>query len=152
MSNSHNVLQQAWRTGFSKPGGLTIPCQSPEEAASLRFALYNAVKKFRNGKVTPDTELSEAMDQCSISFTPDKCGVVLQRKVEAGMMPSLMALMGNPVLETVDQKLSREMAARMEAQLVGLATGRGGENQAVPGQEPLAGSARYGLRHPVGGQ
>jgi len=44
----YDLLRQVWRQAHALPEGVRIECPSPQAAVSMRFALYNSVKKYRN--------------------------------------------------------------------------------------------------------
>ena len=76
-----DILLSVWREAGRNPDGLTVPCGNESDARRLRFTLYNALKPIKTGKLTADSALKYAIDNCSLSFTDDKCGLVLRSKV-----------------------------------------------------------------------
>lgn len=133
----YETMREVWRQAAKRPEGLTIPCGSQAAAIRARFTLYNAVKVFRTGSAQADQELAEALEACSISFTPDKAGLVVQRRTETALQKTILDLLEGPA-RSVEDRLADEMAARMQARMA--------ESQTVV--EPLASaSARsYGAR------
>ena len=68
MADSTTALLQAlWRKAGGSPP-LRVPCPSPAKARKLRFALYQAVRKFREGKAQADQDLQHALDTLSLGF------------------------------------------------------------------------------------
>lgn len=118
LTDEKAVMQALWRKGLEQPKGLTIPCGTPQAAARLRFALYNGVRAFRKGQATPDELLAQALAELTISFTPDKSGLIISPKAATGMMPQLLAIIGE-VPATVEELQTTseldEMAKRMAA-------------------------------------
>ena len=116
LTDEKSVMQALWRKALTIPKGLAIPCKSPQEAARLRFALYNGVRVFRKGLATPDPELARALAELTISFTPDKTGLIIGPKAATGMMPQLLSLLGEvpPTVEELqEEKELVEAAERM---------------------------------------
>lgn len=115
MADSKTILQEVWRAANTRPNGMTIPCEDERAAVSLRFALYNAVKVFRTGRATPDNRLHDAMEECSISLTPDKKGIVVRKKSETGAMPDILRLLGKDEGEI---KSAEVLAARESSERI----------------------------------
>lgn len=116
LTDEKTVMQELWRKALGEPKGLTIPCQSPTHAARLRFALYNGVRAFRKGTAVPDARLAKALEELTISFTPGKTGLIIGPKAATGMMPQLLAILGEvpPTVEELqEEKDLAEMSARM---------------------------------------
>ena len=116
LTDEKAVMQALWRKALTTNKGLTIPCKSTQEAARLRFALYNGVRAFRKGLATPDELLARALAELTISFTPDKTGLVIGPKAATGMMPQLLAML-DEIPQSVDEMQEarelREAAERM---------------------------------------
>jgi hypothetical protein len=121
LTDEKAVMQALWRKALELPKGLTIPCGNAQAAARLRFALYNGVRAFRKGLAKPDEALAQALAELTISFTPDKSGLVIGPKAATGMMPQLLAIIGE-VPATVEELQTTseldEMAKRMAALMV----------------------------------
>ena len=144
MADSKTILQEVWRAANTRPNGMTIPCEDERAAVSLRFALYNAVKVFRTGWASPDDQLRDAMEECSISFTPDKKGIVVKKKSETGAMPDILRLLGKGEgeIKSAEVLAARESSERILRRM---------EQEAIPqhdeGPEPLTTKANaYGAR------
>jgi len=119
-SQEHVILQDVWRKAHSMPNGWEVACKDEATATRMRFSLYNAVKHFRSGKYEADAALILAMKECSISFTPDKKGLIIRKKVLSGMLPSLVALLGGmpkSTQELVEEEHAREFAKRMSKEI-----------------------------------
>lgn len=116
LTDEKAVMQGLWRKALESPKGLTIPCGNPQAAARLRFALYNGVRTFRKSQAMPDELLAQALAELTISFTPDKSGLVIGPKAATGMMPQLLAILGE-VPATIEELQTSseldEMAKRM---------------------------------------
>jgi len=140
MDNAQAIMQELWRAANTRPEGITIPCPNEQQAISLRFALYNSVKRARSGRDTVDDKLKEALANCSISFTPDKCGLVIKQKASMGMLPQLLVLLGGTVPEASEVVQAKESAARIMEQLAAL-------QEPAPTEATPAKLNPYGLRH-----
>lgn len=117
LTDEKAVMQGLWRKALGEPKGLTIPCTTEAQAQRLRFALYNGVRAFRKGQATPDERLAQALAELTISFTPDKKGLIIGPKAATGMMPQLLALLGG-VPETVSELQEEKDAAESAQRLM----------------------------------
>lgn len=120
MDNQKALLQALWRKAGRAEEPLRVECKSESEARRLRFALYNAVRDARAGKVEADAALTEALENCTVGFAPeDKRVLVLQQKVMTGMMQSVAALVGDApgLLKSEDEMLVEASQARLAAKL-----------------------------------
>ena len=95
MDKQKLLLQGLWRKAGASPEALRLPCRTRGEALRLRFALYNAVRKVREGKEPADEALTRALEEITLSFEDDAQTVlVMEQKVHTGMMQVVMAALG----------------------------------------------------------
>lgn len=95
MDKQKLLLQGLWRKAGASPEALRLPCHSRGEALRLRFALYNAVRKVREGKEPADETLMRALEEVTLSFEDDAQTVlVMEQKVRTGMMQVVVAALG----------------------------------------------------------
>lgn len=95
----YDLLRQVWRQAHALPEGVRIECPTPQAAVSMRFALYNSVKKYRNEvhAQAADEALITAIRACSAVIERDApCVVVVQRKGASGMSELVKAALGMP--------------------------------------------------------
>jgi hypothetical protein len=88
--NDDPRLQSVWRAAIGKPDGIRLACKDEGEAKRLRFALYNSVRHLREpgGTVMADSELIEAVNNCSISMIEP--GVLLVQDKQFSPMMSVV--------------------------------------------------------------
>lgn len=110
LTDEKSVMQELWRKALGMPKGLTIPCATTTQAARLRFALYNGVRAFRKGTAMPDERLGKALAELTISFTPDKSGLIIGPKAATGMMPQLLAILGEVPLSVEELQEEKDLA------------------------------------------
>lgn len=127
-TKEQQIYQAIWRKAIEIPEGLTIPTPSERSAKSLRFALYNASRRVRNGQEVADAVLTKAVQEIAISFTPDKMGLRLCRKEATGLLPQLVEIVGEANVVSTEDKLAAESADR----IAGLLT------EAAPAEAPSA--------------
>lgn len=97
MDKQKLLLQGLWRKAGAAPEALRLPCRTRGEALRLRFALYNAVRKVREGKEPADEALTRALEEVTLSFEDDAQTVlVMDQKVRSGMMQVVVAALGGP--------------------------------------------------------
>ena len=95
MDKQKLLLQGLWRKAGASPEALRLPCRTRGEALRLRFALYNAVRKVREGKEPADEALTRALEEVTLSFEDDAQTVlVMEQKVRSGMMQVVVAALG----------------------------------------------------------
>lgn len=95
MDKQKLLLQGLWRKAGASPEALRLPCSTRGEALRLRFALYNAVRKVREGKEPADEALQRALEEVTLSFEDDAQTVlVMEQKVRTGMMQVVVAALG----------------------------------------------------------
>lgn len=95
MDKQKLLLQGLWRKAGAAPEALRLPCRTRGEALRLRFALYNAVRKVREGKEPADEALTRALEEVTLSFEDDAQTVlVMEQKVRTGMMQVVVAALG----------------------------------------------------------
>ena len=110
-----DIMLSIWREAGRTNEGVTIPCSSEANARRMRFALYNAIKPVKSGRLAADTALKEAVATCSLGFTADKCGLVIRPKVATELSQALIgALAGKQIARTEDLLLN-ESFARLSA-------------------------------------
>ena len=112
MADEKSILQQLWIHAH-KQGGATVECGSQAAATRMRFALYNAVKSYRDGKGEPPQVLREAIDNCAISMTADKQSIVIQPKVSTSNMKAILAILGEASIKTAEELSMDESLARI---------------------------------------
>ena len=113
VSKSMAIFHQAWRIANKGETMPPIPCSSPQAAQQLRFALYNAVKPFRDGKREVDDELREAMLNCSVALTPDRCGIVIRKKLDTEMTKLLLEAIGGEIPLTIEERMANSAYERI---------------------------------------
>lgn len=102
MDKQKLLLQGLWRKAGASPEALRLPCSTRGEALRLRFALYNAVRKVREGKEPADEALMRALEEVTLSFEDDAQTVlVMEQKVRTGMMQVVVAALGPQAVEGV---------------------------------------------------
>lgn len=102
MDKQKLLLQGLWRKAGASPEALRLPCRTRGEALRLRFALYNAVRKVREGKEPADEALTRALEEVTLSFEDDAQTVlVMEQKVRTGMMQVVVAALGPQAAEGV---------------------------------------------------
>lgn len=116
MASEQSILQQLWIHAH-KQGTITVPCGNQASATRMRFAMYNAVKSYRDGKGNPPQALRDALDNCCLSLTPDKCGIIVQPKVATGNMQAILAVLGDAQIKSAEMLLAEESVARIMGQL-----------------------------------
>ncbi len=110
-----DIMLSIWREAGRTGEGVTIPCSTEANAKRMRFALYNAIKPVKTGKLAADSALKEAVATCSLSFTNDKLGLVIRPKVSTELSQALIgALAGKQIARTEDLLLG-ESFARLSA-------------------------------------
>lgn len=112
MADEKSILQQLWIHAY-KEGGATVDCGTQAAATRMRFALYNAVKTYRDGKGEPPEVLRKAIDNCAISMTADKKSVIIQPKVSTSNMRAILAVLGDTPIKTAEELAMDESLARI---------------------------------------
>lgn len=110
-----DIMLSIWREAGKSPEGITIPCSTEGNAKRMRFALYNAVKPIKTGKLPGDGQLKQAIATCSLSFTPDKRGLVIRPKITTELNQSLLAALRGKEVGKVEDLLLGESLARLVA-------------------------------------
>lgn len=82
MNKTKQLLQAAWRKALAG-GKVTIVMRTKKEALQLRFALYDATKKEKEGEGNFD--LIEARQQCRVLWDGD-CTITIQREDVDGFL------------------------------------------------------------------
>ena len=140
MSQEHQLLQEAWRLGYSQPNGFTIPAASHNAATRIRFALYNATRRFRSGDSIPDESLKLALANCQITITADN-NVLIGKKVAGCAADAILTALGRPAKSVEDYEGEASLARIMD---------KIQDLQATPTPEPLteakAKANAYGAR------
>ena len=115
MDEQKELLQGLWRKAFLQAEPLLIPCKSESNAIRLRFALYNAVREVRKGKVKADKTLIEATNNCTIGFSPnDRTTLLVQRKVMTELMQVVVDLVGDaPELRKSEEDMEIEASSAL---------------------------------------
>lgn len=114
VSKAMAIFHEVWRVAHKADGALPpIKCADTRAAQRLRFALYNAVKPFRDGKREVDEELREAMLECSVALTPDRCGVVIQRKLDTEVNKLLLEAIGGKIPLTIEERMANSAYERI---------------------------------------
>ena len=123
LTKENQLYQAFWRQALTNgKQGLTLPCKTQAEASRLRFALYNSVRAFKQGKVQPDQELAEAIANVTITFTEDKKGLQLTNRLDSGLLSELAKLIPKEKIVNAEELASREALKRMEERLGGVVT------------------------------
>lgn len=134
--NEDPELQSVWRAALGKPDGIRLECKDAAEAKRLRFALYNAVRHVRtdDGARFADSQLLEAVDNCSISFIEERVLLVRDNKFSPLRLVVAKALeeYGVEVKGATDDAAAAS-AQRLNAKLAaaGLASPDGEVNEAM---------------------
>ena len=114
VSKAMAIFHEVWRTAYKHEGEFPpLMCRDTAAAQRLRFALYNAVKPFRDGKREVDDDLRDAMLECSIGLTPDRCGVVVQRKLDTEMNKLMLEAIGGKIPLTIDERMANAAYERL---------------------------------------
>ena len=110
MDEQKALLQGLWRKAMLQDEPVEVPCKTASNATRLRFSLYNAVRDVRSGKAEVDKALRQAVDNCSIGFSPDdKSILVIQKKVMTDLMQTISGLVGDdPMLKKSPEDLAME--------------------------------------------
>lgn len=141
--NDKALMQEAWRLGYNNTEGFLIPSVNPKQAATIRFALYNATRAFRDGAKgarVADDNLRQALDNCQITITP--AGVLIQRKTSTEASQAIMEALGREARTVEDY----EMSASLERIMGKVAEGGEFEEKAAPTQAQQTATA-YGARN-----
>lgn len=139
MDKQKALLQGLWRKAVGTEETLRVPCQTESNAKRLRFALYNAVRDVRVGKVEGDETLKEAIANCTISFDPeDKSVVLIQQKVMMDLMQVVAGVVGDaPGLQKTEEEMAMEASqARLMEKLSGLPDRERGIDLGLPRVTP----------------
>jgi FixJ family two-component response regulator len=112
--NDKALMQEAWRLGFSMPDGFTIPCNNAKQAATIRFALYNATRTYRAGAKQADEALQLALDNCQVTIT--ERGVLIQRKTATDTAKAIAEALGRQA-RTVEEYEAEASFARIMGQV-----------------------------------
>ena len=115
VSKSMAIFHEVWRVAHRETNFPPFTCGTTQAAQRLRFALYNAVKPFRDGKRECDEELREAMLNCSVALTPDRCGVVIQKKLDTEMSKLLLEAIGGVIPLTIEERMLNASYERVMA-------------------------------------
>lgn len=116
VSKAMAIFHEVWRCAYKAEGAFPpILCRDTAAAQRLRFALYNAVKPFRDGKREVDDELRDAMLECSVALTPDRCGVIIQRKLDTEMNKLMLDAIGGKIPLTIDERMANAAYERIMA-------------------------------------
>lgn len=114
VSKAMAIFHEVWRCAYQAEGAFPpIVCKDTGAAQRLRFALYNAVKPFRDGKREVDDVLREAMLECSVALTPDRCGVIIQRKLDTDMNKLMLEAIGGKIPLTIDERMANAAYERI---------------------------------------
>lgn len=108
-----DIMLSVWREAGRTEEGVTIPCESEANAKRLRFALYNAVKPVKSGRIEADAALKHGVATCSLSFTEDKMGLIVRPKVATLLNKTLLAALGGKPVASTEELLLGEAFARM---------------------------------------
>ena len=90
INNEVSVMQALWRLAYRK-GRHSIDLPSLSDCRRVRFALYNAVRTVRQGKLF-DEELAAAAAECSISI--EGTTLIIQAKSATPAMNAVLASIG----------------------------------------------------------
>lgn len=80
-SQENALLRQVWRKAV-REGRVVLNFKDKREARRVRFALYNAVKPFKDGTLVDD-ELLEAAEECKVQFEGETTLVVVKKIMTA---------------------------------------------------------------------
>lgn len=113
-----DIMLSVWREAGRTAEGVTIPCESEANAKRLRFALYNAIKPVKTGRIAADGALKHAIATCSLSFTENKSGLIIRPKVATTLNRALLAALGDkPIVKTEDLLLGEAFARLSELEI-----------------------------------
>lgn len=93
INNEVSVMQALWRVAYRK-GKHEILLPTLSDCRRIRFALYNAMRPVRQGKLV-DPELAAAAEECSISI--EGTTLVIQAKSRTAAMSAVLASLGGEV-------------------------------------------------------
>lgn len=134
-----SLMQEVWRQGFLRPDGITLHGHTQGNASRLRFALYNAVKPYRDFKQEPDEVLRNALDSCSVALVNNGLDVHVGRKLLTDSAQGILEQLGVTAddLQTVETRVQSEAIERLQARVEALSpTGGLGKDS----------SSKYGAR------
>jgi hypothetical protein len=119
--DEQTILQNLWIMANKRPEGVNVPCGDASSAKRLRFALYNAVKYHKGVDARPCSEqLSDAIANCSLSFTDDGAGVIIRQKIATKVNQAILSVLGDfPILSDEDRQLqesSQRLLERIESE------------------------------------
>ena len=114
ISKAMGIFHEVWRVAYKAEGEFPpIMCKDTAGAQRLRFALYNAVKPFRDGKREIDDDLRNAMLECSVALTPDRLGIIIQRKMDTDMNKLLLEAIGGKLPLTIEERMANSAYERI---------------------------------------
>lgn len=99
---------EVWRRAY-REGEIALTLPTYSQALSLRMALYNAIKPYRDGKMV-DVELEAAADACSILLTKGSNELVCTTKMKHGMADLILDQLGlaaAPVATEAQESIDR---------------------------------------------
>lgn len=135
------ALQAVWRVAL-RTGRHEIVLRDAMECQRVRFALYNAIRPVRTGKLV-DAELSEAAAECTV--LTEGSTLAVQRRTDTPAMQAVLAsLEGIEGLEEVaktpeEVEVERSQARLQELLGIGGAGAGEGEGQ-VSADSPVPGA------------
>ena len=138
IQSEQDIMLSVWREAGRSQEGVVIPCESEANAKRLRFALYNAIKPVKTGRLAADTALKHAIANCSLSFTEDKMGLHIRPKVATTLNKALLAALEGKVIASTEELLLGEAFGRL-SEIVP-------EAQMKENEESLSKAAMYGAR------
>lgn len=108
MNNESSVMQALWRKAY-RDGRHEIVLTSASDCRRIRFALYNAVRPVRQGKLV-DEELAAAAEECSVSIEGTK--LIIQAKSQTPAMAAVLESLGREAKKLLEpEPMTAEDAA-----------------------------------------
>lgn len=132
MNKEQALMQQIWLKAL-RQGKVELKFKNPRDAQKTRFSLYNAVKAVREGKVQ-NTELLEAVQECTVRFLPPDKVVVEQRMETQQIKDILKGMAIDPADLVVERDLTPEELS--QARLMEMLHADGVDPFAVPEAKP----------------
>lgn len=119
MDKQKLICQGLWRKAGQTQEEVAIPCKTLADARRLRFALYNAVREFKDDPKTgregkrADPDLQAGIENFSVSFHDEApTTIVLRHKGSSTAMQAALAVLGDtPLLAPEGMEVAASIAA-----------------------------------------
>lgn len=139
MDKQKQILQALWRRAGRMSEPLEINCKTESDAKRTRFALYNAVREFKEKDGKPgkpaDDELKYAIENCSVGYKEGSVNVlVIRGKASLEMMGAVLEALGDEKLLDEEQITASASAALVMKKLAAM------EKEDVQPAQPIPGT------------